>query len=166
MRWRVAGLGGGTFVWEDCFSTDSCGYISVDVRVIKTNDISCTTSIRCTPTKQGTSDILNKMSFWYHFKEHIFSFDTKIKFIFLQLFEIWPLVNKTVSGFSDSVILRNWHLQFSIPTALDMTSCRKCRIFCGKMFENRSKITLRWWKTLRYVKKKNLKIDRRDIFHF
>ena len=28
----------------------------------------------CTPTKQETSDILGKMSFWYHCKEHTCSF--------------------------------------------------------------------------------------------
>ena len=50
----------------------------------------------CTPTKQGTCDILGKISFWYHCKESI-CFDVKIKFV-LQLFEMWPFVFKTVKG--------------------------------------------------------------------
>ena len=29
----------------------------------------------CTPTKQGTSDILGKMSFWYHCEVYSFSFN-------------------------------------------------------------------------------------------
>ena len=32
-----------------------------------------------TPTKQETSDILGKMSFWYHCKEHTFCFDLEPK---------------------------------------------------------------------------------------
>ena len=37
-------------------------------------------------------------------------------------------------------------LKFLIPTVLDQTGCRKCRIFCGQMSENQSVITwaLKW----------------------
>ena len=31
--------------------------------------------LRGTPTKQGTSDILDEMSFWYHCKEHSYNFN-------------------------------------------------------------------------------------------
>ena len=56
------------------------------------------------------------------------------------LFEIWPLVYKTVSSFSGSVILRNRPFKFPFPIVLNLTDCRKCIIFCGKMFENRSEL--------------------------
>ena len=42
---------------------------------------------------------------------------------------------KTVSAFSGSENLRNQPLKFHILIVLDLTGCRKCRIFCGKLFE-------------------------------
>ena len=93
----------------------------------------------CTPQKQGTSDILGKMRFWCHCKGHTFSFDNKIKFILL-LFEIWPFVYKTGHCFSGSVILRNWPLNFLILIVLDMTDCRKCGFFVGKLLKNCQKL--------------------------
>ena len=76
-----------------------------------------------TPTKQGTNDILGKMSFWYHCKEHTFSFNL-IKFILLLIFKIWPYVYTTLSGFSgrhikkksqDQVEVEVWFWEISLP---------------------------------------------------
>ena len=47
--------------------------------------------------------------------------------------EIWPFVYKTWIGFSGSVILRNRLLKFPNPKVLDLTGCRKCKFFCGKI---------------------------------
>ena len=58
----------------------------------------------CTPTKQGTSDILCKIIFWYHCMEHTFSFILIPKLSSYSCFEIWSLVVKTIRGFSGSVI--------------------------------------------------------------
>ena len=54
-----------------------------------------------------------------------------LKFILPILFEIWPFVYKTISGFSESAILRNLILKFPVPVVLDMTGCRKCKFFMG-----------------------------------
>ena len=106
----------------------------------------------CTPTKQGTSDILGKTRWVFG----IIVRSTLSALIWNRnlihtptfwLFEIWPFVYETSSSFSGSVILRNWPIKFPIPMALDMAGCRKCSIFCGKMFENQSAITRRWQKT-------------------
>ena len=47
---------------------------------------------------------------------------------------------KTKSCFSGNVILRNRPLEFPIPVVLDMTGCRKCRMFGGDMFESSQKL--------------------------
>ena len=69
--------------------------------------------IWCTPTKQETSDFLDKINFWYYCKEHTFSFNLipELSPNSCYFFEIWPFVYKIVSGFSGIVILRNWPLK-------------------------------------------------------
>ena len=63
----------------------------------------------CTPTRQGTSDILSKWVFGIIVRSThsaLIWFDSKIMFILLLLFEIWQFVYKTVGDFSGSVILK------------------------------------------------------------
>ena len=101
-----------------------------------------------TPTKQETSDILGKISFWYHCKEHVFGFHLiqksssysyflrydhlciRLWCFFFFFFEVWFWENRP--------------LKYPIPIVLDMTGCKQCKIFCRKMFENQSEITWRW----------------------
>ena len=75
-------------------------------------------------------------------------------------FKIWPFVYKTVSCFSRSVILRNWTLKLPFPIVLDMTGCRKCIIFCGKMFE----ISQNYIEVMRYIKKKQISKPTDELF--
>ena len=51
--------------FHHCYQNKACIYCT-----------SCSVKFQmwCTTTKQGTSDILRKMSFWCHCKEHTFSF--------------------------------------------------------------------------------------------
>ena len=104
-----------------------------------------------TPTKQGTSDILDEMSSWYHCNEHTFSFNLIPN---LLLFEI-QFVYKTKSGYSESVILRNRPLKLPHPLVLDLTGCRKYRIFfVGKCLEISQK--------LHGGERKHISIDRKS----
>ena len=102
-----------------------------------------------TPTKQGTSDILGIMSFWYHCKEHTFNFIPKS-----SPYSSYFLRYNHLSG---SVILRNLPLKFPIPRLFNLTGCRKYRIFCGKMFENQSEYMAMIKDVLQFVKKKSKK---------
>ena len=65
--------------------------------------------------------------------------------------EIWSFVWKTVSRFCGSVLFKK--LAFWKFPVLNLTNCRKCRMFCEKMFANQSEITWKWKKTLKYKKK-------------
>ena len=94
--------------------------------------------------KQGTNDILGKMSFWYHCQEHTFSFNLIPKsgsYSYFLKYDHLCMSPKAIS--LKELILRNWPLKFLI-IVLDLTGYRNCRIFCGKMFENQSEITWMW----------------------
>ena len=76
------------------------------------------------PQKQGTSDILGKMSFTCHCKEYTFSFNLIPKSSSYSYFLRYDYyVYKTVRGFSGSVILRNWSLKFPVPKVFNLTGC-------------------------------------------
>ena len=124
----------------------------------------------CTPTKQGTSDILDKMSFWYGCKEHTFRCNLipkSCRFIFLLLFEIWPFVYKIVSSFSESVILKNFAFKVSHSYSFGFDKLQKMQIvFVENVWKSVRNYMEMTENTLRYVKKnRNLKIDRWYIFH-
>ena len=77
-------------------------------------------------------------------------------------------MNSASSGFSGSVISRNWPLKFPVRIVLDLTGCRKCPIFIGKIFKNISQKLL--WRDRGHIKvcqkhPKNLKINRWISFH-
>ena len=108
--------------------------------------------------KQRTRDILGKMSFWFHCREHTFSFNLipKLSSYSSYFFRYDHLCTRHFSG---SVILRNLPLKFQIPIALDLTGCRKCRIFEGKFLKISQKLHGGDRKHVE-VCKQNLKIDR------
>ena len=121
---------------------------------------SCLSQMWGTPIKQGTSNILGKMSFWYHCKEHTYSFNLipKSSSQSSLLFEIWPFMCETFSIFSGSVISRNRPLK--LPNRL-----RKIQIF---LWENVGKSFRNYFVTedllLRYVK--NQKSQNQQMSHF
>ena len=71
----------------------------------------------CTLIKQGEMKFLGKMSFWYHYNKHTFSFNLtpKSSSYSYYFFDIRAFVYKAVSSFSRSVILKSRSLKFPIP---------------------------------------------------
>ena len=97
------------------------------------------------------------MSFWYHCKEHMFSFNLKSKPSSYSHFLRYDnfCMCKTINSFSGSGILRKRPFMFPIPIALDLTGSRERRIFCVEIFENQTEITWRW-------KKKHIKVCKKQ----
>ena len=98
--------------------------------------------------------------FWYHCKEHTFSFN---------------LISKSSSyasyilrydSFSESVILRNRPLKFPIPIVLDLTGCKNAAFFffVGKCLKIGQKLHRGDRKHKKYVKKK--KSQNRQMNYF
>ena len=100
----------------------------------------------CTPTKQGTGDILGNMSFCviirstlsaFQYEHHFgikLKFDTKMKFILL-LFEIWTFVYdfKQFLWKCDFEIL-TFRISYSYSFGFDRLH-KNAEFFCGKVFE-------------------------------
>ena len=95
----------------------------------------------CTPTKQGTSDILGEMRFWYHCTEHMFSFNLITKSSSYTYFLNYD--HLFVRLYKRFLWMWFWEislLKFPIPIDLDMTGCRKCRILWGNVWKSVRKL--------------------------
>ena len=100
-------------------------------------NMTTSTYIRCTPTKQETSDTSGKMSFWYDCKEHTFSFNLVPKssfyFYFLRYdhfcMKPWPVSLEVC--FSEIALLK-----FTIQSNTVTKKIGNYRFFCGKLLEN------------------------------
>ena len=102
----------------------------------------------CTPSKQGTSDILGKMNFWYNCKEHTNKSSSNSSY-FLKYNHF------CISVLSGSVIWRHQPLNFPIPNVRIWQAAENAEFFVGKCLKINQKSHGGERKHIKVHKKKN-----------